>query len=88
MAETSVDERACGITCLNGNDSAGAARHFWTALASGAAASDVPHYLGLSLFLSGDDDGLLRLVEACATPIELAPSIRRGILIRKCNLVV
>ncbi|HEX3973828.1 MAG TPA: hypothetical protein VHX19_21015 [Stellaceae bacterium] len=65
MAETSVDERAFGLADLDRNDAAGAVSHFWAALASGAAAADVPHYLGLSLCLSGDDGGFLRLAEAC-----------------------
>lgn len=65
MADTSLDERGHGLDCLASGDAIGAARHFWAALAAGSSETDLPHYLGLSLCLSGDDAGFLRLVDAC-----------------------
>lgn len=54
-----------GLRCLDAGDASGAASHLWAALAAGATDPDLAHYLGLSLCLSGDDSGFLRVVAAC-----------------------
>jgi hypothetical protein len=59
------DERSFGLAALDAGDAAAASTHFWTALAAPERAADIPHYLGLSLCLSGDDAGFLRVVDAC-----------------------
>jgi hypothetical protein len=59
-----MDERLRGLDCLASGDAGGAVPHFWAALAD-PGQTDVPHYLGVSLCLSGDDAGFLKLVDAC-----------------------
>lgn len=65
MADAFIDERLLGLHCLDAGDAPAAVRHLWAALESGAADPDLAHYLGLSLCLSGDDSGFLRVVAAC-----------------------